>query len=118
MDLRGRVCLTVLTGALAAAVAAGCVRRRTEIVAQIETDMAQGPGATLTAIRVTVTSEGATEPRFDQRYELGVGDQPVVLPADLGIVPRERTDRTVTIEVHALGSNETPLFTRRAVAAF
>jgi hypothetical protein len=94
-----------------------CVTPRTEIVVRLETDMPQGPNATLASIRVTVTSEGEPSPRFDQTYPLAVGDPPIALPADLGIVPRDRSSRAVTIEVQAFGSRGL-LFTRRSSAAF
>ncbi len=101
---------------LVLALSLACVRRRTEIVARVDTDMTQGPTATLTGIHVLVTARDEPQPRLDQRYALGVGREPIVLPAELGITSRPEAAR-VTVEVRAM-NGDTVMFSRRAVATF
>ncbi len=95
----------------------GCISPRTQIVARFATDMSQGPTGTLTSMRVRVLSDGEDLPRFDQQFQLGTGESPIVLPSELGIVPRDTNNRRVVVEADAI-SGETLLFTRRAIATF
>jgi hypothetical protein len=104
-------------GLAIALVVSGCVSPRTQIIARIDTDMAQGPAADLTAIQVRVFSHDEDEVRFDQRFDLGVGEAPILLPSELGIVPREASSRRVRVEVDAV-HDDAVLFTRRSIATF
>jgi hypothetical protein len=105
-------------GVAAIAVLAACTTPRTQIVARVDTDMAQGTTQSLTGIAVRVVATGETTPRFDRRYELGVGSEPLFLPADLGLVPADpAASSRVTIEVDALHGDDV-LFTRRAIVTF
>ena len=104
------------SGPVALVLLVGCTQPRTEIVARVDSDMTQGPTETLTAIRVRVLSTDESLPRLDQRFELGVGAEPILLPAELGILPRD-DGRSVIVEVDA-NRDDTLLFTQRAEAAF
>ena len=90
----------------------------TEIVLRVETDMSQGPGQTLTAFRVVVRSQGEEAPRYDQMFQLGVGEVPIRLPQDVGITSRgNQGGRVVEVSVTAL-QDGTELFTYEAIAPF
>jgi hypothetical protein len=97
--------------------ALACTTPRTEIVVRVETDMTQGPTATLTGIEVRAYAGDGTM-RFGQRYDLGVTTPPLMLPAELGLVPQNPdVASTIRVEVDAL-HGDTPMFTRRATMSF
>jgi hypothetical protein len=96
-----------------------CGPALTQIVLRVDTDMTQGPGETLTAIRVQVYSPGETAPRFDRTVALRVAPDEIGLPADLlGITPRGNdATRVVTVDVTAIRGTAA-LTTHRTVTAF
>jgi hypothetical protein len=81
--------------------------------------MSQGPGATLTGIRVRVYSEDDPTPRLDRTVRLGDGGDALTLPADLlGISPRNGDPmRVVRVESDALHGG-TVMFTHRSRVRF
>ncbi|UJR86354.1 FG-GAP-like repeat-containing protein [Sandaracinus amylolyticus] len=101
--------------ALLVATLASCTQARTQIMLRVRTDMAQGPSATLAAIRIRVSNDGAVTPAHDQRYALGTD---VMLPSTLGVVPDAQRDALLSIEIDALGPGDTLLFTHRAQARY
>ena len=106
------------TLAALALISLGCTSPRTQIVARIDTDMTQGPTEVLTGVLVRVTAMDETTPRYEQRFELAVGSEPLLLPSDLGLVPSDpNANRRVTVEVEALHGDER-MFTRRAIVTF
>jgi hypothetical protein len=95
-----------------------CRTPPTEIVLRVQTDIDQGPGHTLTDVRVRVAPASTpNDAVLDMTYPLGTRGMPL-LPADLGITPRDNdARRSVLVEVTAI-SNGTDLFTYRAIAPF
>ncbi|MCC6876227.1 MAG: FG-GAP repeat protein, partial [Sandaracinaceae bacterium] len=97
---------------------AACTSPRTQIMARIDTDMTQGPTGTLTGVVVRVLAAADAQPRFEQRFDLDVGAEPLRLPATLGLVPADpAANSRVTVEVDAL-NGENLLFRRRAIVTF
>ncbi|MCC6876199.1 MAG: hypothetical protein IT378_17965 [Sandaracinaceae bacterium] len=108
----------LMAGLVPLSLALACTTPRTQIMARLETDMTQGPGGTLTGVVVRVLAMDETTPRFEQRFELGIGTEPITLPAELGLVPADPSaNRRVTVEVDALRGEDT-LFMRRATVTF
>ena len=109
---------TAFASLVIAASMSACRTPPTEIVLRVETDMPQGPGHVLTSVRVRVAAAGeGGVVRSDRTYQLGVGGM-TMLPADLGITPRDN-DGTRTIDVQVTPMSDTgELFTYHAIAPF
>lgn len=90
---------------------AACTRPRTQIMVRLGTDMTQGAGNELPAIRVQVTGEEAGAVHYDQTLQLGTGG--VTLPQELGLVPAKRKSALVTVQVDALDGSGGVIFTKR-----
>src|SRR5690606_12718421 len=108
----GRCLWILLFGAL---IATSCTRDRTQIMLRIRTDMTQGPSGQLGSFRLRVMSEEQGEPDHDEVYELGSGTN---LPATLGLVPTEKRDGRVDVEIEARAPNGEVLFIKRAWAHY
>lgn len=108
----GRCLWILLFGAL---IATSCTRDRTQIMLRIRTDMTQGPSGQLGSFRLRVMSEEQGEPDHDEVYELGSG---TTLPATLGLVPTEKRDGRVDVEIEARAPNGEVLFIKRAWAHY
>ncbi len=113
---RSRVVLAALVALVA--LLAACRTPVTEIVLRVETDMDQGPGRTLTAVRVVLRTRGETLPRYMQIQYLGRSAAEPLLPADLGITPRDNDPgRGIVVDVTAM-QGDMELFTYQAIAPF
>lgn len=97
--------------------AAACGRPATGLMLVVDTDMPQGPGATLSAVRVRVFSQESDETAIsDTTRSLGGADG--LLPRSLAIEPRGRdASRRVRVRVTALGASG-DLFETEAAAGF
>ncbi len=107
------------TVALAAALAS-CRAPRTEIVLRVDTDMTQGPGATLTAVRVEVSRplNGEQLTTFRRQFVLRGDPMSPFLPADMGILPRENDVTTPITVVVAAMQGDTELFSTSSTVTF
>jgi hypothetical protein len=93
-----------------------CKHSATEIVLRVDTDMDQGPTRTLTAVRVRVWQSSSERAATRQFLLLDDADRSR-LPAEIGLVPGEREDLPVHVEVTAF-QGTTELFTQHAVALY
>ena len=108
--------LTVL--AAGSVLVAGCEQKRTQIVVRVRTDMTQGPAGELGSIALRVFGEGAAEAYHDEVYELGNVGSAILLPTEIGLIPDERRDGTVRVEVDARAPDGSVIFTKRAQARY
>ncbi len=104
-----------------------CTHPRTQIVLLLETDMDQGPSATLTHVRITVKSTDTGQVRSRVTYALRrVGSGTLYeLPGTLGISALDNDGRrSVEVNIDAVrdpggdGSSRAPMFTYYAIAPF
>jgi hypothetical protein len=94
-----------------------CKVTRTEIVLRVDTDIPQGPGMTLTSVRVAVR-RGDAPPTFRKAFVLDGSENGPFLPADMGIVPFEGdVSRPITVSVTAV-QGTTELFTHESIVTF
>jgi FG-GAP-like repeat/FG-GAP repeat len=105
----------MMRNALLLMLAVSCSRPRTEIILRINTDMVQGAGQELPAIRLRVTGEHSAVPEYDKVIALGAGTW---LPASLGLLPSGARDALVSVEIDALDGNSSVQFTKRAAAHY
>jgi hypothetical protein len=94
----------------------GCTRERTQLMMRIRTDMTQGIGQQLAAVRINVYSDGQTEPTHSTTVPLGADG--VFLPQTLGLVPRGSHDARISATLEALGDGGAILFTKRVAARY
>jgi hypothetical protein len=96
--------------------ATGCTRERTQLMMRIRTDMTQGVGQQLSAVRINVFSDGQVEPTHTTTVPLGPDG--VLLPQTLGMVPRGAHDARISALIEALGDGGVTLFSKRVAARY